>query len=247
MNAPDESHAQLAQRIQRELNLEVPVGSIPRILRHCDSWNTASALNRRRLRTGRHQRMEEALVAWASNWLQQNGVLTYNVLQARGQEIDDALGITDFQYSDRWVYRFCQRQGLAVRRGVGESASANLANVELARHAIPMVLAILNAKPDDVFNADETGLVFGTQPLKTLAFSRVQGVKRVADRITVMLCCNATVRERLKPMIVAKPTRPRCWRGSSVTRCFNPADYVHYFHNSAAWVTREIFNQCSAR
>ena len=40
--------------------------------------------------------MEEALVAWANNWLRHIGVLTYNLLLACEQEIGEALGISDF-------------------------------------------------------------------------------------------------------------------------------------------------------
>ena len=134
------------------------------------------------------------------------------------------------------------RHGLALRRRVGEAASANIANVELARHEIPIVLALLNARPQDVFNADETGIVFGAQPHKTLAAGRVSGVKRVADRIIVMLCCNATGSERLKPLVIGKASKPRCCAPRGSTPRFNPSDYVHYFANAAAWCTREIFN-----
>ena len=104
------------------------------------------------------------------------------------------------------------------------------------------MLALLNARPQDVFNADETGVCFGAQPHKTLATGRVSSVKHVNDRITVMLCCYATGTERLKPLVIGKPNRPRCWAPRGGTPRFSPTDYVHYYSNSAAWCTREIFN-----
>ena len=155
-------------------------------------------------------------MAWANNWLRHHGALTYSLLQSQAMLIGPQLNITDFSYSDGWIWRFCNLHGLALRRRVGESSCANIGNVELARHAIPIVLALLNARPADVFNADETGIVFGAQPHKTLAPGRVSGVKRVADRITVMLCCNATGNERLKPLVIGKEVLPDSTR---VTTC----------------------------
>ena len=58
----------------------------------------------------------------------------------------------------------------------------NLQNVELARIAIPMVLAVLGARPRDVLNADETRIVLGSQRMKTLVFQRTPGVKKDKDR-----------------------------------------------------------------
>ena len=66
-----------------------------------------------------------------------------------------------------------------------------------------MVLANLGTRPQDVFNCDETGIILGAQPFKTLAFSRVSGVKKCMDRITIMLYCNATGDERMKLLMLA--------------------------------------------
>ena len=74
-----------------------------------------------------------------------------------------------------------------MRRWVGEAGSANAANIELARNALPMVLAVLGLRAEDVFNADETGIVFGAQPCKTLVFHRMAGVKKEKDRISIVM------------------------------------------------------------
>ena len=115
-----------------------------------------------------------------------------------------------------------------MRRRIGEAASANMANAELARNSIPMVLAHLGARSVDVFNYDETGLILGAQPTKTLAFGRVAGVKKQMDRITIMLCCNATGEEKLKPILVAKAKRPRCFGSAREGTSFSPEPFMHY-------------------
>ena len=152
--------------------------------------------------------MEQALVAWCHYWLDHHGVLTYAIIQAQASHLGDNLGIRNFLYSHGLCAKFCARHGVALRRRVGEAGSANRANIELAQNAVPMVLAVLGSQERDIFNADETGIVFGAQPCKTMAFERTGSVKKETDRISILLCCNATGEERLKPVIIAKPRRP---------------------------------------
>ena len=241
------SQSQLAVRIERELGVHVPQSTLSRIQRDRERWLGAGLLDRRRLRSGQHAELEDALIAWANHYIDNNGCLTYDIIVARAQQLGEQLGIRDFDYNQGWVYRFCTRASLTVRRRVGEAASANLASVELAHHAIPIVLAMLAARLEDVFNCDETGLVFGAQPCKTLAFGPVSGTKRAMDRVTVMFCCNSLGTEKLKPVIVAKPKRPGCFGELINGHRFDVERYMHYFNNQAAWMTQSIFNQWLAR
>ena len=78
-----------------------------------------------------------------------------------------------------------------MRRQYGEGGDANVASADLAKSAIPFILESLRARPEDVFNCDETGIVFGAQPHRTLAPFSVKGSKREMDRLTVLLACDA--------------------------------------------------------
>ena len=244
---PQLPQAKLISRITEELGAEVPQSTLSRILRDHERWLTANVLERRRLRSGRHAEMEEALLAWAHHWLDHAGVITYALLQSQAAQLGARLGVTDFTYSTGWVWRFCERAGLTVRKRVGEAASASMASVELARTAIPSILATLGARPEQVFNCDETGVIFGAQPCKTLAFGRVQGVKRQMERVTLMFCVNSTGSDKLKPMIICKPKRPQCFGRQNAANRFEVEDYMSYFSHPAAWTTRSIFNTWLAR
>ena len=46
----------------------------------------------------------------------------------------------------------------------------------------------------------------------------------------------------MKPLVIGKASKPRCWAERGSTPRFSPSDYVHYYANSAAWCTKEIFN-----
>jgi len=88
--------------------------------------------------------------------------------------------------------------------------------------------------PDDIFNMDETGLVFRAQPTRTLAKGTTSGGKVNKERITIGLTCNASGTEKLRPLVINKAKRPRCF-----TKAFNPNDHVDYF-NQKAWMTGQV-------
>lgn len=69
-------------------------------------------------------------------------------------------------------------------------------------------------EPDDIFNADETGLFFKCLPNKTFAFKKEKcyGGKLSKERITVMVCANSTGTNKLKLLVIGKPRKPRCFK-----------------------------------
>ena len=118
--------------------------------------------------------------------------------------------------SNGWACNFVRRHGLKMRRCCGEGGDANEASAELARHSIPRLLAQLGARQEEVFNCDETGIIFGAHPKRTLAPTSVKGTKRDMDRLTLLPCCNVTSRKRLKPLIRDKIRYQRNWRARRV-------------------------------
>ncbi|ELU11777.1 hypothetical protein CAPTEDRAFT_60213, partial [Capitella teleta] len=88
----------------------------------------------------------------------------------------------------------------------------------------------------DVFNMDETALFFKLEPDSTLATAPVKGKKKSKERITVALCANATGSEKLKPLVIGRAKRPRCF-----TKGYCPSSYVDYKFNKKAWMTGIVF------
>ena len=70
-------------------------------------------------------------------------------------------------------------------------------------------------EPENIFNADETGLWYRTMPNKTITHSgdiAPKGVKTHKDRITVLVACSATG-EKLQVLVIEKYKNPRCFKG----------------------------------
>ncbi|XP_018494810.1 uncharacterized protein LOC108864181, partial [Galendromus occidentalis] len=96
--------------------------------------------------------------------------------------------------------------------------------------------------PNDVFNADESGLFYQSLPERSLTAKSdpCKGGKKSKLRLTALFCCNASGTEKRKILIVGKSNKPRCLRNVKSTLC-------HYRGNRNAWMTRDPFSEWLAR
>jgi hypothetical protein len=62
--------------------------------------------------------------------------------------------------------------------------------------------------------------------------------KKAKDRITVALCCSSDGSEKMKPYVIRKALKPRCFRN------FNVNLYADYTANKKASVTRVGVHHC---
>ncbi|GES85433.1 tigger transposable element-derived protein 1-like [Rhizophagus clarus] len=84
----------------------------------------------------------------------------------------------------------------------GEAASAPLEKLDEFREELQDL--IRGYSLDDVFNCDETGLYWKIEPKRTISNKPVSGRKQSKDRVTILLCSNATGTEKLKPAFIHK-------------------------------------------
>ena len=70
--------------------------------------------------------------------------------------------------------------------------------------------------PDDIFNADETGLFWKCLPDKyfSLQGARCSGGKRSKDRIIVLVCANMSGSEKLHLLVIGRFAKPRCFKNA---------------------------------
>lgn len=138
--------------------------------------------------------------------------------------------------SDGWLSRWKVRNNISYKRTHGESKDADTTS---AAHFVENVLPtyLREYSPEDIYNADETGLYYRALPDGTFASKseKVQGSKKSKDRITAMICCNMTGTDKRQLLIIGKSKQPRCFRGKYLP--------VTYSSNSNAWMTSDIFKE----
>ncbi|XP_055634227.1 tigger transposable element-derived protein 1-like [Toxorhynchites rutilus septentrionalis] len=147
----------------------------------------------------------------------------------------------EFSASKGWFYRFIRKHSIRNVQIKGESASADLKAAKSYPAEFKQLIEDGKYHPDQVFNADETGVFWKKMPSRTYvakAEKSASGFKVAKDRITLLFCSNASGDRMLKPLLLHKSLRPRSMK------CLNFNDLpVHWMSNAKAWVTQEIFRR----
>ena len=193
--------------------------------------------DRKRMRTGKMEDVDEILYRWFKQARAMSANVSGNILMEKAKDIAREMNLEDFTPSTGWLDRFKKRRGIAFRAVCGESASVDSSQTdEWLSKALPELLKEYG--PDDVFNADETGLFFRCLPDKTLAIKgeKCSGGKLSKDRITVLVAGNMSGNEKLPLLTIGHSAKPRCFK--NVKRL--PLDYQA---NKKAWMTSAIFEK----
>lgn len=89
------------------------------------------------------------------------------LLREKALEFARALGHDDFLASEGWLARFRERYGIRARLLCGESADAPAEKADEWRVTVIKNI-IAEYDPEDVYNADETGLFYQLLPERSL-------------------------------------------------------------------------------
>ena len=84
---------------------------------------------------------------------------------------------------------------------------------------------------EDIYNADETELYYRALPERSMVIrgDPRKGIKTSKERVTMLLACS-TAGDKLKPLVIGKWLKPRCFRGVDKA-------------NKKAWMTSSLFKE----
>lgn len=190
----------------------------------------------KKAKKGELKDVEEAVLKWFTQCRAKNVPITGPLLQEKAQQFAAQLGHADFRASNGWLYRFQNRHDINCKKVCGESAAVDDTLCDDWKEKLTDLTREYH--PDDVYNADESGLFYKCLPDKTLTFrgDTCNGGKNSKERLTVLLCTNSTGTHKLKPLIIGKSSKPRCFKNVSTL----PTDYKA---NRKAWMTRDMFHE----
>jgi len=164
-------------------------------------------LKHKTIHTVRFPEIESRLIEWFHAMENRGAVLTDQLLQQQAKEISKELNVTNFSASKGWIDSVKKRAQIKQIVCHGEAGSADIVNVAISQSTCSFLFR--DSSADDIYNADETGLFWRALPSKTLATKMRQGHKLPIDRITIMLCCNASGTHKLMPLVINKSEHPR--------------------------------------
>jgi hypothetical protein len=145
-------------------------------------------------------------------------------------------------YFRGWIHRWKKRHGIRYVRVCGESKSADVAGAE---EFLPMVQKLIDEEgysKDQMFNTDETALYWKGIPDGTLAHradsDAKKGWKDCKDRVTLLLCSNWSGSLKVKPLVIGKFMKPRCFHHVNMATLS-----VEYTATKNAWMKGAVFDE----
>ncbi|XP_063410388.1 tigger transposable element-derived protein 6-like, partial [Mytilus trossulus] len=198
--------------------------------------NTTSA--RKRHDTGsKYGELNDLVFQWFKQARAKNIPLSGPIIQEKALELAETLDLTDFKASNGWLESWRSKFSIGFFKVCGESADVDQSVVDDFKSKLENIVG--DYTPENVFNADETGLFFKALPDKTLGQKgeACKGGKLAKERITVMLACSSTG-EKLPPLVIGKAKKPRCFKNINVNNL-----PVIWQSSKKAWMTTYIFTE----
>ena len=161
-------------------------------------------------------KIDQALKIWFYQQRELNRPVTLDYLRTMSKEFyegffPDPTNRPTFLGSVGYVQKFLARNSIKLRNMHGENESCDLAAAEAYKIEFPRIIAGYSV--DQIYNADETGLIYFSLPTKTYTTpdeNKIKGWKKSKDRVTLMLCSNASEKHKLPMVFIHKYENPHC-------------------------------------
>ncbi|CAF1622589.1 unnamed protein product [Adineta ricciae] len=175
----------------------------------------------------------EWFVAQRAKKIPVSGPILQTYARKVARELD---GESEFKASNGWLERFRTRYNVNFRVISGEAAAVCEETVADWKSRLATILEEYN--PGDVYNCDETGLYYKMMPDRSLVVNKEDcvGGKKSKERFTVLLCANWAGNDKLKPVVIGKAAKPRCFKNIDMKKL-----PVTWYHNRTAWMNSFLF------
>ena len=193
----------------------------------------------KRMKKADFENVYDALQAWMREARARDIPISVLILQAKAQELAAELGHPGFKCSNGWLSRFKTRKGIGFRNIKGEAKAVKPEAIDAWKNTLlPKLLK--EYSPDDIYNADKTGLFYKLQPSKSLVFKDEygRGSKSSKSGITVMPVANIPGTHKLKPLFIHNCWKPNIFSQKRTNVHQLPVDV----HTSKVWMTSNVFS-----
>ncbi|XP_031954483.1 tigger transposable element-derived protein 3-like isoform X1 [Corvus moneduloides] len=202
LEGPKVSQSELAKRFG------VSQPQICRIIKNKErilsEWHRSGDPERKRKREGKDAALEAALLRWVEGARAADLPVSRPLLQLRARHLAGALARPDPEPCGGWLARLGARHGLAGKKPPAEKGDAEQPTAEhWAGAVLPGLLR--SYAPAEIFACGETAVLL---PAGGPGKGESSG-----ERLTLLLCANASGSEKVPLRAVGDSPRPRCLRG----------------------------------
>ena len=177
------------------------------------SYETTGVFSRKAIAKPKLPLLDDALYEWFLQQRSKGVSITGPMLPEKARSFHQMMNITDTcAFSQGWLQGFKTRHGIRKLDIVGESESADKNAAHNYCDVFEDLVKRHNLSPNQIYNADETGLLWRCQPKTTLAGfeeKTVKGFKSSKERLTILNCANLSGTHRLKLFVIGKSKSPR--------------------------------------
>ena len=202
-----------------------------------DAFESSISTSKKSIQGSRYPSIDQKLLEFVVKAADNGLPISLSLLKEKAFEFSRECGHLEFKSSDGYVRRFANRNNI---KHIIEHGEANSVPEELCSDWTNVKLPELLGDycPDDIFNCDEFGLFYRLSPNKTYVVKgkSFKSGKKGKDRISVLICCNSTGSEKLKPLVIGQSLKPRCFRNQNHLP-------VIYRNNKTSWMTEKIFSE----
>lgn len=180
--------------------------------------------------------MEDALYEWFLCQRKLHIPVGGTQLKCKALEFHKKFYEGHFIASDGWLTKYKKRYGIRLLKESGEKLSSAKELVAPFINKLAAVIKEHSLTLEAVFNADESGLYWKMLPDKTYVHqgeNSAPGRKLSKERITFLICANAEGTKKIKPFVIGKAQKPRCFRNKNL-----PVDYGN---SKSAWMNASVF------
>ena len=230
----------------RAIAIEVGVGKtqVQNIVKERDEimkqWESEERSDKKygKTRAVGYEDLDKIVWEWFTIARGKNIPVSGKMIQEKALMFAERLGHHGFAGSNGWLARWQNRHNVCIATLSGEAADVDPAVVDDWSGRVSSICT--GYRIEDIFNADETGLFVRALPTCSMIVKgdQASGGKKSKDRISVLLACSAAG-EKLKPFVIGRSARPRCFRGLTSPLCLP----VMYESNRKAWMTSNLFKQ----
>ncbi len=211
-----------------------------KIEQFCIASTSKCTESRQTAKTTPLEKLDNALYVWFSQEREKGIPISGPLIKEKALQLNELMnGDKSFSASTGWLHRFKNRHGIRQLAVTGERLSSNEAAATEFLNTFADLIAAGNFSPQQIYNADETGLNFKALPRKSLASKNeinAPGVKISKERLTVLACSNAAGNHKLPLMVIGKAAKPRAFKNLNVN-----ALPVTYKNSKNAWMTSKLF------
>lgn len=209
--------------------------SITRYAHNLDS--EAGSSNRKTMKKAKSELVEDAVYIWFLQKRSSGQPISGPILCEKALELNMKLGgDPTFIASSGWLKNFKLRHGIRQIEIHGEKLSADAPAAVSFSEKFKKHLEAEEYDLDFVYNADETGLYWKALPSKSLVSRKeaaAPGYKMSKDRVTVMVCANASGTHRVPLLMIGKSRNPRCFKNVKIP--------LIYTSQKNAWMDSDLF------